>query len=109
MKGFLHLRMLVLVVAGLMMCSGPRAGAQGFGLSVAPSATSMLVSNSLTYAINVTNLNQFPLTDVLVTNQLPASVLPLSYTVSQGSSTNYGSIVVLTSASLPMVGLRNCP
>ena len=86
--------MLVLVVAGLMMCSGPRAGAQGFGLSVAPSATSMLVSNSLTYAINVTNLNQFPLTDVLVTNQLPASVLPLSYTVSQGSSTNYGSIVV---------------
>jgi len=45
-------------VAGLMMCSGPRAGAQGLGFPVAPSATSMLVSNSLTYAINVTNLSE---------------------------------------------------
>ena len=88
--------MLALVAAGLMLVACPRAGAQaqGFGLSVTPSATSMLVSNSLTYTINVTNLTTIPLTDVLVTNLLPASVQPLSATNSQGSATNYGSVVV---------------
>jgi uncharacterized repeat protein (TIGR01451 family) len=94
MKGFLHLRMLALVAAGLMVCACPRAGAQGFGLSVTESANSIVVSNSLTYTINVTNLTTIPLTDVLVTNLLPASVQPLSATNSQGSATNYGSVVV---------------
>ena len=55
----------------------------------------MLVSNSLTYTINVTNLTGITLPDVLVTNQLPASVVPLSYSISpQGFYTNYGSVVV---------------
>jgi len=95
MKDFLHLRILALIVVGLMVVC-PRAGAQGlgFGLSVTPSATSMLVSNSLTYTINVTNQTGIPLLDVLVTNLLPASVRPLSATNSQGSATNYGSVVV---------------
>jgi uncharacterized repeat protein (TIGR01451 family) len=81
-------------VAGLMMAACPQAGAQGFGLSVTASAASMLVSNSLTYTINVTNLTGRALQDALVTNLLPASVQPVSYTASQGSSTNYDSIVV---------------
>jgi uncharacterized repeat protein (TIGR01451 family) len=95
MKDFLHLRMLALVAAGLLAAC-PRAGAQGFGLSVTPSASSMLVSNSLTYTINVTNLTQLPapLPDVLVTNMLPSSVLPLIATNNFGSVTNYGSVVV---------------
>jgi uncharacterized repeat protein (TIGR01451 family) len=79
--------MLALVAAGLMMCASPRAGAQGFGLSVAPSATSVLVSNSLTYTINLTNLAAPPLTDVQVTNLLPSSVKILSTNASQGSIT----------------------
>jgi len=84
--------MLALVVAGLMTTC-PRAGAQqGFGLSVTPSANSILVSNFLTYTINVTNLNR-TLTTAFVTNQLPSSVQFQSATPS-GSYTNNGSVVV---------------
>lgn len=93
MKEFFRLRTLVMVAAGLM-AAAPRAGAQGFDLSVTASAGSLLVSNSLTYTINVTNLTALPLTDAVVTNLLPDSVLPLSATYSQGSTTNYGSVVV---------------
>ena len=85
--------MLALVVAGLLAVC-PKAGAQGFGLSVAASANSMVVSNSLTYTVNVTNLTGIPLQNALVTNLLPASVQPVSFTASQGSSTNFGSVVV---------------
>ena len=81
-------------MAGLMMAACPQAGAQGFGLSVTASAASMLASNSLTYTINVTNLTGFALADAQVTNQLPASVQPLSVTYSQGSYTTSGSVVV---------------
>jgi uncharacterized repeat protein (TIGR01451 family) len=95
MKDILHLRVLALVVAGLLVVC-PRAGAQGlgFGFSVTPSADTMLVSNSLTYTINVTNLTTIPLLDVLVTNLLPPSVQALIATNSQGSATNYGGVVV---------------
>jgi uncharacterized repeat protein (TIGR01451 family) len=85
--------MLALVVAGLM-ATCPRAGAQGFGLSVTASATSIVVSNSLTYTINVTNLTTLPLTDAQVTNLLPASVQFVSASPGQGSYTTSGSVVV---------------
>lgn len=85
--------MLALVVAGLMAAS-PRAGAQGFGISVTASATSMVVSNSLIYTINVTNLTTLPLTDAQVTNLLPASVQFVSASPGQGSYTTSGSVVV---------------
>lgn len=48
----------------------PRAGAQGFGLSVIAPANSLLVSNSPTYTINLTNQTGVLLGDVLVTNLL---------------------------------------
>ena len=99
--------MLALVVAGLMTV-GLRAGAQGFGLSVTPSATSMLVSNSLTYTINVTNLTFLPLTDVQVTNQFPVSVQfvstspgPGTYTTNQ---TTNGLVVVFDLGAFPVSG-----
>jgi len=92
MKDFLHLRILALVMAGLMMAACLRAGAQGFGLSITPSATSMLTSNSLTYTINVTNLNG-TLTTAFVTNQLPSSVQFQSASPA-GIYTNYASVVV---------------
>jgi uncharacterized repeat protein (TIGR01451 family) len=94
--------MLALVMAGLLAAC-PQAGAQGlgFGFSVTPSAASLLVSNSLTYTINVTNLTSLPLQDALVTNLLPASVQPVSFTASQGSSTNFGDAVVFYLGQLP--------
>jgi uncharacterized repeat protein (TIGR01451 family) len=93
MKVFLRLRILALAVAGLTAAC-PQARAQGFGLSVTPSATSMLVSNSLTYTINVTNLTFLPLTDMQVTNLLPASVQILSTNASQGIVTVSSNTVV---------------
>jgi uncharacterized repeat protein (TIGR01451 family) len=70
-SSFLTLGWLVLA----MIVASPRANAQGFGLSVTPSANSILVSNSLTYTINVTNLTGFDLADALVTNTLSAPFL----------------------------------
>jgi len=70
MKVFLHLRTLALLVAGLMAAS-PRAGAQ-FVLSVTSSASSILVGNSLTYTINMTNLTAGS-SYVFVTNTFPAA------------------------------------
>ena len=99
--------MLALVVAGLMAAC-PRAGAQGFGLSVTASATSMVVSNSLTYTINVTNLTTLPLTDAQVTNLLPASVQFVSASPGQGSYTTSGSVVVFDlGAVFSIPDLRN--
>ena len=63
-----------------MMVTGPRAGAQGFGLSVSNSASSILVSNSLTYTINVTNQTGLLLQDILVTNTLSAPFLYVTAT-----------------------------
>ena len=106
MKGFLQFRMLALVVAGLMLCACLRAGAQGFGLSVTGSANSIIVSNSLTYTINVTNLNQ-TLTTTFVTNLLPASVQFQSANPT-GTYTNYGSVVVFNlGAYFGGVGFQN--
>ena len=94
--------MLALVVAGLLaVCPQTGAQGQGFGFSVTASTASMLVSNSLTYTINVTNLTDFFLQDALVTNQLPASVQALSITASQGSSTVNGSVVVFDLGQFP--------
>ena len=72
----------LLGVAMIIAC--PRAGAQGFGLSVTPSVNSIFVSNSLTYTINVTNMG-YDLNDAVVTNVFPASVQILSVAYSQGS------------------------
>lgn len=96
MKVFFHLRMLALLVAGLMVAS-PRAGAQ-FGLSVTSSASSILVSNSVTFTINVTNLTVSTSQDTIVTNVLPASAPVLSVLVSNAAAssvayTNYGGVV----------------
>ncbi len=98
--------MLALVVAGLMLCACLRAGAQGFGLSVTGSANSIIVSNSLTYTINVTNLNQ-TLTTTFVTNLLPASVQFQSANPT-GTYTNNGSVVVFNlGAYFGGVGFQN--
>jgi len=95
MKIFFSPRMLALLAAGLMAVC-PRAGAQ-FELSVTSSASSILVSNAVTFTISVTNQTGFPLTDTIVTDALPVSVPVLSVQVSNTTSsyawTNYGSVV----------------
>ena len=61
----------------IVACS--RANAQQFGLSVVPSSNPILVGNSLTYTITVTNLSGGTI-DTVVTNFLPASALYQSAT-----------------------------
>ena len=104
MRNVLHLRVLALL-AMVLLAGGLRADAQ-FGLSVVPSSSSVLVSNSLTYTINVTNLTQEPAPlNALVTNFLPSSVLPLTGTTnSQITVTNYGSVVVFSISNFVING-----
>ena len=87
-----------------MLASCPQAGAQGFGLSVTASAASMLVSNSLTYTINVTNQTFRALADAQVTNQLSASVRFVSASSSQGSYATSGGNVVFDLGAFPDAG-----
>jgi uncharacterized repeat protein (TIGR01451 family) len=94
MKMFLRVWKIFLLAIGLAFI-GRHAEAQAyFGLSVVPSANSLLVSNSLTYTITVTN-NVGDLGDAVISNTLPASVQLVSATPNIGGSvTNNGSIVV---------------
>ncbi|MGA3282910.1 MAG: DUF11 domain-containing protein [Verrucomicrobiota bacterium] len=92
MKLFSHFRTLMMLAVGLTAAS-LRADAQGFGLSVTSSATSIQVSNSLTFTINVTNSTGFFLQDAVVTNTLPPSVQILNATNSQGTNLISGSTV----------------
>lgn len=83
-----------LLIAGLLTFS-LRAGAQGFGLSVTPSASAVLAGNSLTYTITVTNFNLIgDLPSATVTNILPASVQVLGANPGLGAVTNYNNTVV---------------
>lgn len=93
MKGLFQLRIPALLAAGLLFAS-PRVGAQSFfGLSVTESSTSVLVSNSLTYTINLTNQTGGTLTTTFVTNQLPSSAQFQSASPA-GSYTNNGGVTV---------------
>lgn len=96
MKFFLRFRLFAALAAALLL-AGTNAGAQGFGsfgVGVTTSASSLLVSNALTYTITVTNLLG-PVSDAVVTNALPASVQFISAVPSFGGLfTNYGSVVV---------------
>jgi len=88
-----------------MAVAGPRAGAQGFGFSVIPSANSVLVSNSLTYTINITNLTGINLTDAVVTNVLPASAQFQSLTYSQGTYSVNSNVVLFDLGSFLYNGI----
>jgi uncharacterized repeat protein (TIGR01451 family) len=93
MKFFSNFRMRAVFLAA-MIAAGTKAEAQqAFGLSVTTPANSILVSNSLTYTITVTNLAGISLPDVVVTNALPASVQFVSASPA-GYYTTYGSVVV---------------
>ena len=93
MKFPINFRALPVFLAAFVI-GGARAYAQGFGLSASSSASSILVSNSVTYTINVTNFTGIPLADAMVTNTLPASVEVSSASTTQGSYAINGSVVL---------------
>lgn len=87
------------VVVTVFLVTVARAEAQGsFGLLVTNSASSILISNSLTYTITVTNLVGV-LSDTVVSNTLTpsaqfVSATPSSIGASIGTVTNFGSVTV---------------
>ena len=99
MKGFTHFLRLGLLMVALGVVS-PRAGGQQFGLSVVPSANSILVSNSLTYTITVTNLGVGTI-DGIVTNFLPVPSQFLAatnyYSTGDGAYLTNSVVFLLTS------------
>lgn len=73
-----------------------RADAQGFGISATNSPNPVVVNNSLTYTIGVTNQTGLLLSNFFVTNTLSASVQFLSASSSYGSNsvnTNSTSLI----------------
>jgi uncharacterized repeat protein (TIGR01451 family) len=98
MSFYSKLRMVAVLVAALVV-TGARAEAQaGFGLLVTNSASSILISNSLTYTITVTNLVGV-LSDTVVSNTLTpsaqfVSATPSSIGASIGTVTNFGNVTV---------------
>jgi uncharacterized repeat protein (TIGR01451 family) len=101
-KGFPYFLKLGLLVVAIGVVA-PRAGAQQFGLSVTPSANAILVSNSLTYTINVTNLTGLVLQDVWVTNSFSA---PFQYlTASSSQTANVSSNATNVQFDLGPVGI----
>lgn len=97
MKISLGFRVIGVLVFGLMV-AGTRVSAQNrLALSVTSPTNRNVITGSLTYTINVTNLSVSPVSDVRVTNILPASVQFLSasnfYALSPTISTNETNVV----------------
>ena len=98
MSAFYKLRM-VAFFAAVLILAGAGAEAQGsFGLLVTSSASSILVSNSLTYTITVTNLVGV-LSDTVVSNTLTTSAQfvaasPSLTGASVGTVTNFNNVTV---------------
>jgi uncharacterized repeat protein (TIGR01451 family) len=70
-----------------------RAQVQGFGLSVTPSTGLILVRDSITYTINVTNRTGLTVSDLFVTNAFstPVSIESINFTL--GNGVNYTGFV----------------
>ncbi len=103
MKLARHFYRLAGVISFWLLVSGLRVEAQGLPglqIQVAPSASALLVSNSLTYTINLTNLTGLNLVNILVSNALPSSVQITSYTATQGVATNYSGVIQFYLSSL---------
>ncbi len=79
-----YFQMLALIALAAIIC--PRAGAQGIGLLVKASSNPVVVSNSLTFTITVTNQVGVTLTNVSVTNAFSPNV--------QFNSTNTNQVIV---------------
>lgn len=94
MRRLFKFQSLILLALALLF-TGTKVEAQGrFDLSVTASSSTVLVSNSVTYTIYVTNLNA-DLPNTVVTNTLPDSVEFVSAQSSQGVISNYNDKVIV--------------
>ncbi len=78
MKLFAHLRHLVWFVV-VLVCAGGRAEAQTIPFAVTSSLSSLLVSNQVTFSIDLTNLTGFSIANLVVTDSLSAPVIDTSF------------------------------
>jgi uncharacterized repeat protein (TIGR01451 family) len=95
MKFFSAARLLVLLMISLIF-GGRQVGAQNLVLSVTASTNSVVVSNSVTYTISLTNQTAVLLNTIFITNAPSAPVLLLDATNAQGSFFEDGSVLVFT-------------
>ena len=80
----------------LVCCPG--VWAQGFGLGASVSTNTATVENTISYAVNVTNLTGIELPNVLVTNTFSGSagVQLLTFTSSQGTVSTNDTLAIYT-------------
>jgi uncharacterized repeat protein (TIGR01451 family) len=86
-----------LLMAAVLLAAGLRSEAQVLNtFSVTSSASSVLVSNSVTFTIDITNFTGIPLVNLVVTDSLPASVQFTSANAGDNEAiiTNYGNSIV---------------
>lgn len=93
MKFLAHIRILTLVVVALIAVDSRVLG-QFLSYSISSSESSILVSNSVTYSIDITNFSGVPLVNLVVTDSLPSSVDITGVTPDVAAYTNFGNYVV---------------
>lgn len=93
MKIFAFFRMIVLVAVALV-AADLRVSAQTLNYSLASSASSVLVGNSVTFSIDITNLTGNTLESLIVTDSLPSTVQITSVSPDVASFINYSNYVV---------------
>src|SRR5258708_26691468 len=98
MRNIGMVRILMLLILGLCLF-GMRMHGQNVVLSVAVPTNSILLGESITYTINVTNLSGFDLDEVRVTNT-PSSLSVISVLTSQGTVSTNSRAVVFNLGSL---------
>jgi uncharacterized repeat protein (TIGR01451 family) len=84
----------------LLALAGWPAGAASFDLGVRAQPNPVLLSETVTLRINLTNVAGFTVTDLRVTNVLPASLNLLSASNSIGEVTASSNLVVFTALQL---------
>jgi uncharacterized repeat protein (TIGR01451 family) len=71
----------VILIAVLLVVAGRRAEGQILNFSVTSSSSAVMVSNALTFTINVTNFNPIDISNLTITDSLPSSVQITSFNV----------------------------
>jgi len=111
---FFHCRSLIWLALGLAIVAGPRLEAQGLRYGVTVSTNFIVVNNTLTYTINLTNLlsQAYP---VFVTNTMPLSAQLRDASVTVGTGTvitnldGYSFIVTLGNLSRAQMTVQARP
>lgn len=88
-------------ILGIITAATPlRAQVFGFGLSVTPSAYSVLAGDAITYTVNVTNLTGLTASDVWVTNAFSTPISIQSINFTRGNGINYSGAIFTNSNTI---------